>query len=106
MVATWLIIGIAVFLLLVFIYRSQNTIYMTTLLQGKIFYLVIILIILFLAFSLSHIYNAYNLDLTTLSGVGNATRVYFAWLKSLFSNFGRVSGYVVQQDWILGNATK
>lgn len=40
-----------------------------------------------------------EVDLTSLQGVLRASKVYFAWLGTLFSNTKSITAYASKQDW-------
>lgn len=54
-----------------------------------------------LAFSIYHVFVNYNLNITSYAGLTNASKVYFIWLKGLFSNLSGITGYIINQDWLL-----
>jgi len=55
--------------------------------------------------SVNQVHNKYNLDFTSGKGITQAFKIYFVWLKSAIANIGKVSGFVVNQDWTLKNMT-
>ena len=81
---------------------------MFVVIKKNIFLILVIGLILFFSFSLYRISTTYNLDFTSFNGLLNAGKLYFLWIKSLFVNFGKITGYAVGQDWILNetNVTK
>jgi len=44
-------------------------------------------------------------DLTSYQGFLSLGRAYYSWAASLFGNMGSITGYAVQQDWGVSNAT-
>ena len=49
-----------------------------------------------------------NLSFNNFNDFLIAGKTYFLWVKSIIGNFGEVTGYAVQQDWVLNstNITK
>tara|TARA_Y100000310_G_C20401365_1_gene677555 strand:+ start:276 stop:587 length:312 start_codon:yes stop_codon:yes gene_type:complete len=41
-----------------------------------------------------------NLDLTTPSGIFQATKFYFSWFGSLFSNIKEITSNAISLDWV------
>jgi len=60
-----------------------------------------VVLFLFAAFMLSagYVFFAYNVNLTSIDGVVDATKIYFSWVGNIFHNTVRVSGYAIHQDW-------
>ena|SRR3989338_513414 len=56
-------------------------------------------LLVFLVLSFGTISATHNVDLTTFDGVTYAGKLYVVWLKSVVSNVGSVSSYVIKQDW-------
>jgi len=107
MISWWLISTVAIVLFIV-IFKSQDAVNMFVVIKKNIFLILVIGLILFFSFSLYRISTTYNLDFTSFNGLLNAGKLYFLWIKSLFVNFGNITGYAVRQDWILNetNVTK
>ena len=99
----WLIIGIIMVLLAIVIYKSQNLMGIFSILKQNFFLIFVILIILFFSFSLYNIHSKYDFDLTTYDGIISTGRVYLIWIKSVFGNAGKITGYAIQQDWVLNS---
>jgi len=38
-------------------------------------------------------------DLSTISGMTDATKLYFSWLFSVFGNFKTITAGAIQLDW-------
>lgn len=79
-----------------------------SLLKRNIFVILIVVIILFVSFSLYKVSVNNNLGFKNFNDFLMAGKIYFLWVKSVIGNFGKVTGYVVQQDWVLNstNITK
>jgi len=95
----WLILAALIILAFVIIFKSVNQVYILSLIKKHFFWIFFIAIIVFVAISLTHIHAAYDLDFSTWEGFVAAGKIYFAWLKTVFINLGKVTGYAVQQDW-------
>jgi len=108
MVITWWIIGFAAFILFVTLYKSQDTMAIFSLLKRNIFVILIVGVILFASFSLYKVSVNNNLSFNNFNDFLIAGKTYFLWVKSIIGNFGEVTGYAVQQDWVLNstNITK
>ena len=72
--------------------------------QGVLFNFVIIMLLVFLLFTVSYVYSNTNPDLSNFSGVVNFIKVYFSWLGSFFGNTKNIAGYATKQNWV-GNLT-
>lgn len=104
MVITWWIIGVVAFILFVTLYKSQDFMAIFSLLKRNIFVFIAIALILFVSFSLYKVSINHDVSFKSFDGIVNAGKVYLVWLKSVFTNFGKVTGYVVQQDWMLNSS--
>lgn len=100
---SWWIIGTVVVVLAIIMYKSQNFMGIFSIIKQNFFLIFVILIILFFSFSLYSIHSKYNFDLTTYDGLISTGRVYLIWIKSVFGNAGRITGYAIQQDWALNS---
>ena len=103
MALSWWIIGTAILILIIIVFKSQDFIYLFTLIKNNIFTIFIIVVILFVSFSIYRISSAYDVNLTTFDGIVGAGKLYFLWIKSIFVNLGRITGYAVKQDWLLNS---
>jgi len=72
--------------------------------RHKIFALFLIGLILFLYFSITTVFSDREVDLTSVSGIIDATKVYFSWLGTISSNFKLITSSVTKMDW-KGNST-
>src|SRR3989344_5122313 len=98
-----IIFAVVVLGVIVFLFKSQDLVGVINLVRKNIFYVLLIVVLLFFAFSLYNIHKTYNVDLKSFDGVIQAGRIYFLWIRNLFGNLGGVTGYAVQQDWWLNN---
>lgn len=103
MVVGWVVLGVVALIAVVVLFKSQDLIGTISLIRRNMFYIILIFVFLFLAFSLNHIHNTYDIDLSSFGGIVQAGKVYFLWFKSLIGNIGGVTGYAVQQNWWLDN---
>lgn len=95
----WLLIGLLIIIVLVAIFKSQDLLFVYALFKKYFFVFVIIGLVLLLAFSFFKINSSNELDLTTFKGVTQLGKIYFVWLKGVFGNIGKVTGYAVNQEW-------
>src|SRR3989344_978289 len=103
MFPTWFIIAIALLALLVLLFRLIDQIYILQMLKERFFYIFAVAIFIFLAISLTHIHNTYDISLTSFDGIVAAGKIYLSWIVNVFSNLRRITGYALQKDWY--NAT-
>ncbi|MSS74980.1 hypothetical protein EXS73_02085 [Candidatus Pacearchaeota archaeon] len=59
----------------------------------------IIAVILFFAITFTKVYNDNKADVTTFEGLTQVIKIYSVWLATASSNFFKIAGYAVQQDW-------
>ena len=104
-VPIWLIVPVIITLVLIILFRTMNQIYVLSWVKDNFFYFFLIAILLFSAFSLTKVYQKYDLDLSSLEGAKHAGKIYLGWLGNAIRNMGRITGYAVQQDWINVNNT-
>ena len=105
MIFSWWFISILVVVLLVVIFKSQDVINLFVVLKKNLFLIFIVVLILFVGFSVYKISTSYNVDFKTYDGIVRGGKLYFLWIKSLFANLGKITGYAVNQDWVLNNST-
>lgn len=102
---SWWVISILVALLLVIIFKSQDVVNLFVVIKKNLFLIIIIALILFVGFSVFKIASTHDVDFTTYDGIIKGGKLYFLWIKSIFGNVGKITGYAVQQDWLLNNVT-
>ncbi len=61
-------------------------------------------LVLFSYFSITSVFKGKDVDLTNVSGIIDASKIYFSWLGSFFSNIKSITSKVIQMDW-KGNST-
>ncbi|MAE50110.1 hypothetical protein CMI48_04780 [Candidatus Pacearchaeota archaeon] len=59
--------------------------------------------LLFVFGSLGVVYFANDVDLGSFSGIVDAGRLYVVWMGNFFENVAGISGYAVQQDWVVNS---
>jgi hypothetical protein len=108
MVVGWIVLAVVAFLTVIVLFKSQNLMGFLGIIKNNIFYIFLIGVVLFFAFSLNHIHQKYDVDLKSFEGLIQAGQIYFYWFTSIFNNAADVSGYAIKQDWWLDsiNATK
>lgn len=106
MIVTWIIIGALIILFFVGAFKAQDIVAIFSLIKKYFLLIISVALILFLCFSFYHIYKTYNLDLTSFDGVMQGGKLYLLWMKSIFGNFGKITGYAVSQNWVLDNSTQ
>ncbi len=72
--------------------------------RHKIFALFLIGLILFLYFSASYVFKNKDIDFKTVSGITTASKLYFSWLGSVFTNLKSITVNAVKMNWN-GNST-
>ncbi|MDO8508662.1 MAG: hypothetical protein Q7S27_03175 [Nanoarchaeota archaeon] len=100
---SWWLISILVVVLFVTVFKSQDLVNVFVVIKKNLFLIFTVSLVLFVGYSVYHITSTYDVDFTSYDGIVRGGKLYFLWFKSLFSNVGRISGYAVQQDWILNN---
>jgi len=74
-------------------------------LKHKLFAIFLIGLILFSYISFTIVLKKESVDLKTISGLMDASKIYFSWLGSLFGNFKSITSYAVKQDWASNETT-
>ena len=72
--------------------------------KHKIFAIFLILLIVFLYVSTVVIFNNQEVELTSISGISSATKLYFSWLASAGDNLKTMAANVIKLDWLYDNA--
>ena len=72
--------------------------------KHKFFVFLVILLIIISYLSFTIVLKNQNIDYKSVSGVVKASKLYYAWLGSLFGNFKTMTSYAVKMDW-KGNET-
>lgn len=67
--------------------------------RHKIFAIFLVILIIFLYFGAFVVFQDKEVDLGTISGMTEATKLYFSWLFSVFGNFKTITAGAIQLDW-------
>lgn len=68
----------------------------------------VLFIFLFFTLSISYVVFSNNIDIGSYEGLSKLGGLYVSWLGGIVKNVGRISSYVVHQDWSVkaeGNLT-
>jgi len=105
---TWWVLGILIITLFIAIFKTQDLVFIFSLIKKYGFIIVIVGLVLFISFSLYKVSTNYDVNFTSFDGLVKGGKLYFAWLKSIFANVGKITGYAIEQDWVLNstNVTK
>ena len=68
-------------------------------LKHKLFAIAMVGLIIFGYISFVSCTSGENLDLTTVAGLTDASKIYFSWLGMVFGNFKTITSNVVKMDW-------
>ena len=85
--------------------RSTSSGFLTRL-KHKLFAIFLIALILFLYISTSLVFREEDIDFKSVSGVMDATKIYFSWLGSAFGNMKTITTYAVKMDWRSNETTQ
>jgi hypothetical protein len=103
--ALWVMVTLAALVVLIVIFKSKNQVYLLTAIKNNLFYFFVILIVGFAAYSVIRIHTSHNFDYSTFGGWKEIGGVYYGWLANIFSNVVKVTGYAVDQQWVVTNST-
>jgi len=67
--------------------------------RHKVFAIFLILLILFLYFSSSFVFEGQDIDFKSISGVTDASKLYFSWFGSIFTNLKTITTNAIKMDW-------
>ena len=87
----WWIIGILVVVAL-FLFRAKE-------IKHRVVMLAIGILVLFLGVTMYKVYSTRSVDLSTLSGLVDAGKLYASWLGNIFHSGKNVVGYAFHQNW-------
>ncbi len=74
--------------------------------KHKVFAVVLIGLIIFSYVSASMLFSGKEIDFKSTSGVIEASKIYFSWLGTIFSNFKQITSNVIKMDWSSENKTR
>jgi CDP-diglyceride synthetase len=95
--------GVAFFIILILIVAIWVIIEFKRM-RHKLFAIFLIGLILFLYITVTLVIKQNNLEVNSVQGVIDTTRVYFSWLGSVFGNLKDITSNVINMDWS-GNKT-
>ena len=75
-------------------------------LRHKIFALFLIALILFTYISFSVSLKGQDIDMTTIPGAMAASKLYVAWLGSVFNNLKSITAQAIGLDWTSKNQSR
>lgn len=75
-------------------------------LKHKIVAIGLIVLIIFSYLSFFAVFNGQNLDLRSPIGLADATKIYFSWMGSIFTNLKMLTSNAIRLDWKPENNTK
>jgi hypothetical protein len=73
--------------------------------RHKVFAVALILVMIFLYFSVTYVFQGKNVDYKSVSGISDATKIYFNWLGYFYGNVKTVTMNTIRMDWG-GNVTQ
>mgnify|MGYP001612662498 CR=1 FL=1 len=73
--------------------------------RHKIWAVFLIALILFTYFSFTTVLKGKDIDLKSVSGLTQATKLYFSWLGSAFANVKTITTNAIHMDWRNTNKT-
>ncbi|MBU2104850.1 MAG: hypothetical protein KKF67_03720 [Nanoarchaeota archaeon] len=68
-------------------------------LKHKLFAIFLIALILFAYLSFTFVIKGENLNLTSISGITTASKIYMSWLGSALGNVKSITVYTIDQNW-------
>jgi len=74
--------------------------------RHKMFAIFLILLIIFTYVSFTAILKGKDINLKTASGWGEATKLWFSWLGSIFKNLKTITVNAINMDWKSVNSTE
>jgi len=99
--ALWMVIGIAAIAFFLALFKSRDLMVFLNVVKKNFFYIMFFALAFFVAFSLYQVTKNHGLNFGSFEGIVSAGKLYFLWLKSIVVNMGKITGYAVNQDWVL-----
>ena len=87
-----LIIVIAVAVLIYFLFEFKR-------MRHKVVSLLLIALIIFSYISAAYIFKDQDINFKSVSGLITASRLYFSWLGTVFTNFKSITTNAIHMDW-------
>lgn len=97
----WFLVAAAVVVILVVLFRTMNHVFVLSLIKKNFFYFFLFLFIAIFTISAINIHSTHSFDFTTLEGWRGLFRVYLSWFGNVLENLARITGYAIQQEWIV-----
>ena len=73
--------------------------------RHKVFAIFLIALILFTYLSFTVVIKKHDVDLKTVPGMIDASKLYFSWLGSVFGNLKSITTSAIKMDWKSANQT-
>jgi len=73
--------------------------------KHKLFAIFLVIAIIFFYWGAVIVFQGQNIDFTSLSGITEASKVYFSWLSSVFGNMKTITASVINMDWSSYNSS-
>jgi len=74
--------------------------------RHKVFAIFLIALILFTYLSFTVVIKKHDVDLKTVPGMVEASKLYFSWLGSVFGNLKSITTHAIKMDWKSINQTE
>jgi uncharacterized membrane protein len=72
--------------------------------KHKIFAIVLIIAILFVYLSVVYVFKGHDIDLGSISGMVDASKLYLSWLGGVFGNMKSITTNAIKLDWGLNKS--
>jgi hypothetical protein len=102
----WIVVAIVAVVVFMIIFKSQDLFFIFSLIKKNLFVIVLIAVFLFIGFSIYKLNVANDIDYTSFAGLSDAGRIYLSWLRGMFTDTARVTGYAIGQDWGVNETVK
>lgn len=101
----WITVAIIVIIVLAILFRTMNQVYLLSIMKNNFFYFFLILFIGFVAYSIIKIQTTNDFSYGSFDGWKEIGKVYYYWLANIAGNLVKVTGYAVNQNWVVTNST-
>jgi len=68
-------------------------------LKHKLIAIFLVGLLIFFFFSIKFVFDSNTVDFKTIPGVIKATKLYFSWIGSVFSNMKEITLHTINLDW-------
>ena len=93
-----MVVGVALFVIVILVIAIWIIIEAKRM-RHKLFAIFLIALILFSYISAALIFRGQDIDFKSIPGIITATRLYFSWLGSVFTNLKHITTGAVGMDW-------